>query len=41
MIVGQYLVSSKKLKFFRLKKWSWVDWVFSDRYISVGCFQPI
>jgi len=28
MIVGPFLVSSKKLTFFVFKKWSSVDWVF-------------
>jgi len=37
MIVGPFLVSSKKLTFYVFKKWSSVDWVFS---ISVSCFQP-
>jgi len=40
MIVGPFLVSSKKLTFFFFKKWSSVDWVFSDSSISVGCLQP-
>jgi len=40
MIVGPFLVSSKKLTFFDLKKWSSVDKVFPDGYISIGCFQP-
>jgi len=40
MIVGPFLVSSKKLTFFVFKKWSSVDWAFSDSSISVGCFPP-
>jgi len=39
MIVGPFLVSSKKPTFFVFKKWSSVDWVFSDSSISVSCCQ--
>jgi len=41
MVVGTFLVSSKKLKFFLLKKRSWTDYIFFNNYISVGHFQPI
>jgi len=44
MIIGPFLLSSKKLRFFiTLKNWSSTDWVFSDSYItiSIGRFQPI
>jgi len=42
MIVGSFLLSSKKLKFFLLKKWwSLTEWVFSDSYISIDRFQLI
>jgi len=40
MIVGPFLVSSKKPKFFLFKKWSSADYVFSDGYINIGRFQP-
>jgi len=41
MIVRSFFLSSKRLKFFLLKKWSLTEWVFSDSDISIGHFQPI
>jgi len=40
MIVGQFLVCSKKPKFFLFKKWGSADYAFSDGYINIRRFQP-